>query len=489
MNDRGDFYIGNKRISSTTGKEEVFDTPVPTVTGEDVFSTGTDSGVDVLNPLEATIARSLTVEGGTNNNILSEFNGPVVFSEKLTSTSDDGMEANSLFLQGDTTVSRKYTVGISTPTTAGNPGDVVYNANPEKGGSLGWTYTIDNGWYSFGSVSLEVGSDRAIFDRVGVGTTTMGDNTFQVGAGGSQFSIHGQGVGIGTTQSTAGAKLQVEGAVVATAFTGDGSGLTNISNDSLWSTAGLGTGIHPINGLKVGIGTTQPTIGAHLEVGTPHTSGLGTFSFYSNNMSQFIETSFFKGDLIVPSSGGSGILSVTGAYDLASTTGGIRVGVITATTLVVGTAISVSDSGGDVGIGTGAPRNAILDVEGETRLKAFHEVAITTTSASNQARLDLSQGQNFEITTSENITDFNIVNCVSSSTKTFTVKITQDASSAYTVGIDTFRKDGGSQFSVLWPGGVVPSVTASVGATDIYSFMTFDGGSTLYGVIGGQNFS
>jgi len=489
MNDRGDFYIGNKRISSTTGKEEVFDTPVPTVTGEDVFSTGADSGVDILSPLEATIARSLTVEGGTNNNILSEFNGPVVFSEKLTSTSDDGIEANSVFLQGDTTVSRKYTVGSSTPTTAGNPGDVVYNANPEKGGTVGWTYTIDNGWYEFGSISLEVGSDRAIFDRVGVGTTTMGDNTFQVGAGGSQFSIHGQGVGIGCTQSTAGAKLEVEGAIVATAFTGDGSGLTNISNDSLWDTVGLGTGIHPINDLKVGIGTTQPTIGAHLEVGTPHVSGLGTFSFYSNNMSQFIETSFFKGDVIVPSSSGAGILSVTGAYDLASTTGGIRVGVITATTLVVGSAISVSDSGGDVGIGTGAPRNAILDVEGETRLKAFHEVAITTTSASNQARLDLSEGQNFELTTSENIDDFNIVNCVSSSTKTFTLKITQDSSTAYTVGIDTFRKDGGSQFSVLWPGGVVPSVTASVGATDIYSFMTFDGGTTLYGVIGGQNFS
>ena len=113
----------------------------------------------------------------------------------------------------------------------------------------------------------------------------------------------------------------------------------------------------------------------------------------------------------------------------------------------------------------------------------------TTTSASNQARLDLSEGQNFELTTSENITDFNIVNCVSSSTKTFTLKLTQDASTAYTVGIDTFRKDGGSQFSVLWPGGVVPTVTASVGATDIYSFMTFDGGTTLYGVIGGQNFS
>ena len=493
MNDRGDFYIGNKRISSTTGKEEVFDTPVPTVTGEDVFSTGSESGVDVLNPLEATVSRSLTVEGGPNNNILSEFNGPVVFSEKLTSTADEGIEANSLFLQGDTTVSRKYTVGISTPTAAGNPGDIVYSANPSKGGTLGWSYTLDNGWYPFGSISLEVGSDRVVFDRVGVGTTTMGDNTFQVGAGSSLFSVHGTGVGIGTTQSTGGARLQVEGAIVATAFTGDGSGLTGIANDSLWNTAGVGTGIHPINNLNVGIGTTSPTLGAKLEVGTPHVSGLGTISFYSNNMSDFIETTFFKGDVLIPSSGGSGILSATGSYNLDGVQAEVRAGVVTAqTSLQVGisnTVAYLSDTG--VGIGTTAftPRNSILDVDGETRLKAFHEVAITTTSASNQARLDLSQGQNFNITTTENITDFNIVNCVASSTKTFTIKITQDSSTAYTVGIDTFRKDGGSQFTVLWPGGVVPTVTASAGSTDIYSFMTFDGGTSLYGVIGGQNFS
>ena len=54
-------------------------------------------------------------------------------------TSDEGMEAVSLFLQGDATISRKYTVGVATPTNAGNPGDVVYNANPAPGGILGWT--------------------------------------------------------------------------------------------------------------------------------------------------------------------------------------------------------------------------------------------------------------------------------------------------------------------------------------------------------------
>ena len=73
--------------------------------------------------------------------------------------------------------------------------------------------------------------------------------------------------------------------------------------------------------------------------------------------------------------------------------------------------------------------------------------------------------------------------------KTFTIKIVQNSSTPFGVGIDTFRIDGGSTYSGTGPGGSVPIVTQTAGKTDIYSFMTFDGGTTLYGVIGGQNFS
>ena len=79
------------------------------------------------------------------------------------------MEAVSLFLQGDATISRKYTVGISTPSNAGNPGDVVYNANPTPGGILGWTYTTDNNWNTFG-VSLDEYGESVLFDKVGIAT-------------------------------------------------------------------------------------------------------------------------------------------------------------------------------------------------------------------------------------------------------------------------------------------------------------------------------
>ena len=58
------------------------------------------------------------------------------------------------------------------------------------------------------------------------------------------------------------------------------------------------------------------------------------------------------------------------------------------------------------------------------------------------------------------------------------------------MGIDTFKDNGGSTIPVYWPGGgVVPIVTPVASKTDIYSFITFDAGSSLFGVIGGQNFA
>ena len=111
------------------------------------------------------------------------------------------------------------------------------------------------------------------------------------------------------------------------------------------------------------------------------------------------------------------------------------------------------------------------------------------TSSSGEVDLDLSKGQNFEITTTENITAFNLLNITSGTTRSYTIKITQDSSTPYTVDIDTYRLNGGSQLSCNWPGGIVPTVTNVAGKTDIYSFMTFDGGTTIFGVVGGQNFS
>jgi hypothetical protein len=152
MNDKGISYSGNKKLSTVTGQEEIFDTPIQTVTGEDI---GNLPGLNVITPVEGDFGRSIRVGGGPDGRALSKFNGPVVFSNKVTSNSPEGIEANSLFLQGDVTVSRKYTVGISTPVLAGNLGDVVYNAEPDGGENIGWVYTRSNIWETFGRVSVD----------------------------------------------------------------------------------------------------------------------------------------------------------------------------------------------------------------------------------------------------------------------------------------------------------------------------------------------
>jgi len=485
MNDAGDFYIGNKKVSSATGQEEVFDAPIPTITGEDASEGGINIGFDVLTPLEASISRSLRVEGGPNANIISEFDGPVIFNNKLTSTSSKGIEAGSLFLQGDATVSRKQTIGVGTPSLAGNPGDITYFANPTKGGYSGWIYTTDNDWYRFGNISLSKTLDIGVFDQLGIGTTSPGLNTLQVGAGTSEFAVDGTGVGIGTTAN--GYKLNIEGnvnvagIVTAQFYKGDGSLLSNLATDSLWETVGSGTsaGYAPINAAskRIGIGNSKPDY--MLDVGT---TGIGTTALYVRNTAVFAGFTTTK-DLQV-----GGALSAT-TYNLNDSSSNIVTGIVTATTLMVGSAVTTSS--GNVGLGTGVPRSAI-DLEGSTKFKTYFENVEDLDISSGVVTIDLAVAQSFTLTVDEAVTSFTLKNSPAGATA-FTLKIVQD-STGYSVGIDTFKNVSGTAIPVYWPaGGVVPEVTQTASKTDVYSFMTFDGSnitsSGLYGVVGGQNFA
>ena len=76
MNSDGDFYIGNKKLSSKTGKEVIFDAPIPTITGENT------SRLSVVFD-EVTIKERLLVEGGASNKVLSQFDGPVTFNNEV----------------------------------------------------------------------------------------------------------------------------------------------------------------------------------------------------------------------------------------------------------------------------------------------------------------------------------------------------------------------------------------------------------------------
>ena len=493
MNDKGISYNGYKRLSALTGTEEIFDTPVRTITGEDI---GNLASLNVTESSQAAFSRSIKVEGGSDNKITSEFNGPVILSNKLTSTSDKGIEANSFFIQGDQIVSRKLALAGSTPVLAGNPGDVVYYSDPTEGGYAGWVYTTANDWRRFGSVSLEKDLNIEVYDKVGIGTTNPFDLTLQVGSGTSLFAADSDGVGIGTTAN--GYKLNVEGGawvsgiVTAQKFSGDGSELTSLNVSATgWGnyTSGVGSITYNTNQDLVGIGTTQPRFS--LEVGNIGASGT---SFYVNGDSHFVGFTT-SNDAYV-----SGMLTVTNVHlpNAAGTVTVNKVGIGTTNPLQsvqVGlgntTDVMVISGVGSVGVGTTNP-SAPIDLQAHTRFRSYSEQVGILTIYSNIVTVDLSKAQSFICTATSDISGFRLYNIPSESTS-FTIKMSQDGTGSRAVGIDTFYVGGGSTFPVYWPGGVVPVVTTTASRTDIYSFKIFDGTNVssvgMYGIVGGQNFA
>jgi hypothetical protein len=180
------------------------------------------------------------------------------------------------------------------------------------------------------------------------------------------------------------------------------------------------------------------------------------------------------------------------SFRLDNTSSNIRAGVITATTLSVGTGGTTLTTSSDlVGIGTTVPR-AKLDIEGSVRFKTYSENVKYLSVVANQVTIDLSNAQSFICTATSNIDQFNLINPPSASTE-FTIKIDQDSTGGRTVSIDTFKNSVNATIPVYWPGGgVLPIVTPTANRSDIYTFKTFDGsnivGSGLYGVVVGQNF-
>ena len=477
MNDTGDFFVGNKKVSSATGQEEAFDSPIQTTTGEELGTTGgVNVGFDIITPLEVNISRSIRVEGGPSKDLLSQFDGPVVFNEKITSNSLKGMEAYSMYLQGDAEVSRKFTVGISTPTDSGNIGDFTNYTSPSQGGYSGWTYTKENVWRRFGPISLSANSNDFKFDKlgVGVGTTTVLNNSFQFGfenpTGGISTAVVITGigsVGIGTTNPKY--PLDVYGAgrfigtVTGSVFYGDASGLVNLPLTTSWTVTT--PGIYQLG--KVGIGTTNTQF-AKLTILNETGSGVST-ALDVRGESRFIGTVTVGGALTVTGNFFSTSFNLVGVG--VST---ILAGVTTTMTLDVKESLKLNT--------LTLRENSILDVEGRTRLKSYTEAISSPSISTNIATLDLSSAQTFNITLNQSINSFLITNVPTTTSTTFLVKLTQDGTGGRTV---SFTFQGAT---VYWAGGVAPTMTSTANRTDLFSFTTLDG-SNYYGITAGQNFS
>ena len=116
MNSKGDFYIGNQKKSALTGEETTFDTPIPTVTGED------PARLSVVFD-EVIIKERLTVEGGDSKQLLSQFDGPVTFN-------------NQIFAKDNATFSKPVKITDETASTSSTTGALVVNGGVGIAGDL-----------------------------------------------------------------------------------------------------------------------------------------------------------------------------------------------------------------------------------------------------------------------------------------------------------------------------------------------------------------
>ena len=162
MNNDGDFFIGNKKINSATGKETNFDIPVSTITGQD------PSRLSVVFD-EVIVKERILVEGGNSGTILSQFDGPVKFNEDLrinaeTVITDNlrltGGEDSTSVTTGDLTIVGG--VGIGKSVTVG--GDIDVTGDVDVSGNLNFT-----GITTFAGIITATGG--ATVDNIQLGIT------------------------------------------------------------------------------------------------------------------------------------------------------------------------------------------------------------------------------------------------------------------------------------------------------------------------------
>jgi len=170
----------------------------------------------------------------------------------------------------------------------------------------------------------------------------------------------------------------------------------------------------------------------------------------------------------------SGVVTAT-EFDISGssntlTAGGLSVGVATATTsIVVAGIVTTNSSGIDLG-------GTILN---ESELKNYTETVYAQGNTGTSTTLNLVNGNVFTATLTGNCT-FTFTTGVTSGAASFTLILTNDAAAGRSITWPV---------AVKWPNNTIPVRTTTANATDIWSFFTPNNGTTWYGNVALYNFT
>jgi hypothetical protein len=147
---------------------------------------------------------------------------------------------------------------------------------------------------------------------------------------------------------------------------------------------------------------------------------------------------------------------------------------------LTGSIYSVNDVSGIPSIEVFANGQIDLAAYGGTvKLKSYDEYINANTATTGATTLDISSGNFFNLTLTGNTT-FTYTNAPTGRMVSFTIAVKQDATGGRTITWPSGTK---------WPGGVAPPATTAANAIDIWSVMTYDGGSTWVSSLSIKNVS
>jgi len=110
-------------------------------------------------------------------------------------------------------------------------------------------------------------------------------------------------------------------------------------------------------------------------------------------------------------------------------------------------------------------------------LKDYSETDVALSSSSGVVAINLASGNTGSLTLTENVTDIDFTNVPTNGVSSFTVKVTQDASSSYTVAINAVTVNAGGNVTAKTAGAGGFTMTTTNSAEDLLFFLFFDAGT------------
>jgi hypothetical protein len=326
-------------------------------------------------------------------------------------------------------------------------------------GYSAFTSTKANGnGVSVSSTSTFIATGCAFNIPLGTGYTVYGA-AGSVYIRGGNYSVYGTNSTTGPTLTA----LNMPGVVAAT----DISGTVAVTNG--------GTGSSNATTARSNLSAAKS--GANSDI----TSLTGLTTALSATQGGTAQTTYATGDILYASSantlskltiGTSGqVLTVSGGVPSWAASGAAAAGTLTGTTLASNVVSSSLTSVGTL---------SSLSISGTTTFGTAYTETNTAVTSAASTTIDCATSNNFAVDLSTSITTLSFSNVPASGRQySATLFLTQGGG-----GSKTINWPG----SVKWPSATAPTLTTTNGKADIIVLTTYDGGTSWFGMVAGQNF-